>query len=327
MEKSPMQFRYILLIVLLVSGCGQQTPEPAGAPATAETTESQAVEESAAEEIASQVPDTDIFMVSINAQGMPDTASLRNLTARPGYDNQPAFLPGGQQLIFSSIRADLQSDVYLLDIEQGGVRRLTETTQSEYSPTPRPGGGFSVVRVEEDGSQRLWVYNADGTPEEMLVSELDNVGYHLWLTDKSLALFLVDEPMKLVLGNTAGPGVRQLATDIGRSFARDPRTGMLYFLLSSGEGRWQLTGHDLASDLQVSLLDTPGGSQDMALDREGRVWMASGAALWRWQPGQSEWEAVADFGEALGGTITRLTFNQDDSSLAMVVSMESRNPE
>jgi dipeptidyl aminopeptidase/acylaminoacyl peptidase len=323
MEKSPMQFRYILLIVLLVSGCGQQTPEPAGAPATAETTESQAVEDSAAEEIASQVPDTDIFILGMNTQGMPDTASLRNLTARPGYDNQPAFLPGGQQLIFSSIRGELQSDVYVLDIQGGKSRRLTRTVQSEYSPTPLPGGGFSVVRVEEDGSQRLWVYNADGSPGEMLVSELDNVGYHLWLPEKALALFLVGEPMKLVLGNSAAPGVRLLATEPGRSFARDPRTGMLYYLMPSGQGRWTLTGRDLGSDEQTSYLETPGESQDMALDRQGRVWMASGTALWRWEPGQSEWEAVADFGDALGGTITRLSFNQDDSRLAMVVSMES----
>jgi len=322
-----MKFHYLLVLVLLGSGCSQQTPEPAEVLITTQADDGQAAGESAAEDIASQVPDTDIYLVSVSADGTPDLASLRNLTARPGYDNQPAFLPGGQQLIFSSIRGGLQSDVYELDLRGGEPRRLTETAQSEYSPTPLPGGGFSVVRVEEDGSQRLWTYDADGSPGEMLVSELDNVGYHLWLTDKALALFLVDEPMKLVLGNTAVPGVRELATNIGRSFARDPRAGMLYFLLSSGEGRWQLTGLDLGSDLQVSILDTPGGSQDMALDREGRVWMASGAALWRWQHGQSEWEAVADFGEALGGAITRLTFNQDDSSLAMVVSMESRNPE
>ncbi|MDH3399979.1 MAG: hypothetical protein OEM03_03330 [Chromatiales bacterium] len=318
-----MKVFYSSLLFLLLSGCGQHSSEPAGVPVVGEAEDNRDGGESAAEEIASQVPDTDIFIVAINAQGMPDKASLRNLTARPGYDNQPAFLPGGRQLIFSSIRGERQSDVYVLDIPEGESRRLTQTVQSEYSPTPLPGGGFSVVRVEEDGSQRLWVYKADGSPGEMLVSELDNVGYHLWLPEKALVLFLVDEPVKLVLGNSAAPGVQLLATETGRSFVRDPGTGMLYYLLPSGEGRWKLTGRDLGSDEQTSYLDAPGESQDMALDRQGRVWMASGTELWRWQPGQSDWLPVADFGDGLGGTITRLSFNQDDSELAMVVNLES----
>lgn len=322
-----MKLFYFLLFLLLLSGCEQHSSEPVGSLVTTETDEGRPTGDSAAEDIASQVPDTDIFLVGIDAGGVPDKASLRNLTARPGYDNQPAFSPGGQQLIFSSIRGDLQSDIYGVDLSGGEARRLTETPQSEYSPTPLPGGGFSVVRVEEDGSQRLWVYNADGSADEMLLDELDNVGYHLWLSDTALALFLVDEPMKLVLGNAESSGVQLVATDIGRSFARDSRKGMLYFLASSGEGQWRLTGLELDTDQRVSYLDTPGGSQDMALDRKGRVWMASGTTLWRLQPGGPEWELVADLGEALGGTITRLTFNQDDSSLAMVVSMESPKTE
>lgn len=316
-----------LLFALLVSGCGQPDSEPVGSLVTTETDEGRSGGESAAEEIASQVPDTDIYVVGITAEGSPDLASMRNLTSRPGYDNQPAFLAGGQQLMFSSIRGGLQSDIYAVGVDGGDAWRVTDTVQSEYSPTPLPGGGFSVVRVEEDGTQRLWAYKADGTPGQMLVRELDNVGYHLWLSATSLALFLVDEPMKLVLQDTEDSGLRLLATDIGRSFARDPDKGMLYFLLSEGEDKWRLTGLDLASGSQTSYLETPGGSQDMALDRQGRVWMASGTTLWRLQPGEAEWEVVADFGETLRGTITRLAFNQDGSGLAMVVSMQPRHGE
>lgn len=322
-----MRFLACLLTILLVAGCDHKTPESASDVVQDHGAAEQGPSESAAEEIASQVPDTDIFVVRFDAQGNPDTTSLKNLTDRPGYDNQPAFLPGGNQLLFSSIRETLQSDVYVMDRNGGEARRLSDTLESEYSPTPLSGGGFSVVRVEEDGTQRLWAYNADGSPARMLVSDLDNVGYHLWLSDEELALFLVDEPMKFVLGNVATPGVRLLATDIGRSFARDAETGILYFLLPSGDGRWRLNGHDLSSGEKIVYLDAPGESQDMALDHKGRLWMASGTALWRWQPGQSQWEEVADFGSVLGGTITRLGFDDDDSSLAMVVSMASQDME
>ena len=322
-----MKLIYFLLLGLLAAGCGQQTSEPVNSLVTTENDEGPVTGESAAEEIASQVPDTDIFMVSISAGGLPDPTSLRNLTARPGYDNQPAFPSGGQQLIFRSIRGGLQSDIYVLDVAGGQARRLTDTLQSEYSPTPLPGGGFSVVRVEDDGSQHLWAYRADGTPGRMLLAELDNVGYHLWLSETELALFLVDEPMQLVLANTEAPGLRQVATDIGRSFARDESLGMLYFLVPSTPGQWRLSGYELETGRQFSYLDAPGTSQDMVLDSKGGVWMASGTRLWRWRPGYSEWQAVWDFGVELGGTITRLAFSKDDSSLAMVVSKQSLGAE
>ena len=61
-------------------------------------------DDSAGAAIAAGVPNTDIFLLSVkDIDDSPDPANLRNLTARPGYDNQPAFVPGRQALLFSSI--------------------------------------------------------------------------------------------------------------------------------------------------------------------------------------------------------------------------------
>ena len=130
--------------------------------------------DAAARDIASQVPDTDIFLLTIGADGEPEKASLRNLTHRVGYDNQPAFLPGGQALLFSAIGEDLQSDVYSLELTGGNLRQLTHTSESEYSPTPLADGGFSVVRVETDGAQQLWRYGEDRRPVERLLQQFNN---------------------------------------------------------------------------------------------------------------------------------------------------------
>jgi hypothetical protein len=306
------KFFAITLLFVWLAGLG---PALAWAEADAQTGNA------AAEEIASQVPDTDIFLMRINADGEPDLASLRNLTRRVGYDNQPAFLPAGATILFSAIGDDLQSDIYSLGLSDGSLKPVTQTPESEYSPTPMAGGGFSVVRVESDGTQHLWRYSAEGAPLEMLEPELGNVGYHHWLAKDRLALFLVEEPTELVLVRLDDRKAEPVATDIGRSFSRDPESGSLYFLRSAPEGAWQLCSRNETSGEIAVHITAPGNSQDMAIDKQGWIWMADGKTLWRWRPGQDHWSSVMDLNGRLPGGITRLAFSGDASELAMVVDM------
>ena len=52
--------------------------------------------------------------------------NMSNITNRPGYDNQPFFIPTAESVLFSSIRGDGQADIYRYDIETGATTRLTE---------------------------------------------------------------------------------------------------------------------------------------------------------------------------------------------------------
>lgn len=295
--------------------------QPQGEPREGDTGQGEA-----AREIATQVPDTDIFLLELDEAGAVLEGSLRNLTRRPGYDNQPAFLPGGQRLLYSAIVEDSQSEVYELDLAADASRRLTRTAESEYSPTPLPDGGFSVVRVEADGSQYLWRYSAGGEPGQIVMPGLGNVGYHRWLDDGALVLFLVGEPMSLVLADPDQGATRSLATGAGRAFASAPDGGLLLVMPREADSwtlcRWQ--GEGAALDCR---LDTPGRSQDFALDGLGRVWMAWEQSLYRWQPGQEGgWETVVDLaGQGLAGQITRLAFSDDGRRLALVVNMQVEN--
>ncbi len=148
--------------------------------------------ESAGAAIAAGVPDTDIFLLSVkNLDAAPDPANLRNLTARPGYDNQPAFVPGEQALLFSSVRDGKQADIFKYQFGQEVLQQLTDTDESEYSPTPfGTAGRFSVVRVEQDGSQRVWSFNAAGRDPRLLLPQWSNVGYHDWIDDRRVLAFL-----------------------------------------------------------------------------------------------------------------------------------------
>ena len=109
-------------------------------------------------------PATDIYVADLRVTDRRvSVGSPVNVTARPGYDNQPFFLRDGRSFFYTSVRDDAQADIYRYDLDRKISVRVTTTRESEYSPTPLPkGDGFSVVRVEADSTQRLWAFNADG---------------------------------------------------------------------------------------------------------------------------------------------------------------------
>src|SRR4051812_38049645 len=62
-------------------------------------------------------PGTDIFLAPLSVSGAKTTVGTPvNITARAGYDNQPSFTPDGRSILFTSIRAGGQSDIYRYDL-------------------------------------------------------------------------------------------------------------------------------------------------------------------------------------------------------------------
>jgi hypothetical protein len=135
----------------------------------------------AAPAIAQAPPDTEVFLASLSSvDGKLAIGPPINISNSPGYDNQPSFTPDGQAVLFASVRGQaarpaltavegaasgaasvpsalLQTDIYRYEIASRRIRRVTHTPEGEYSPTVMPDGKhISVVRVEADGTQRLW---------------------------------------------------------------------------------------------------------------------------------------------------------------------------
>src|SRR5687768_4893278 len=148
-------------------------------------------------------PATDVFLAPLEtAGGKLSVGRPENISASPGYDNQPFFAPGGRTLFFTSARGAVsskcgspQTDVYKFDLQTRKVTRVTETEECEYSPTVTPDGRhLSVIRVEADGTQRLWRFTIDGKNPSLILTDVKPVGYHAWLDDKTLALFVLGRP-------------------------------------------------------------------------------------------------------------------------------------
>ncbi|MCG8556033.1 MAG: hypothetical protein MJD61_12215, partial [Proteobacteria bacterium] len=168
-------------------------------------------------------PSTDIVLVAMhNDQIALPHDQLINLTDRDGYDNQPFFTPDGKALLYTSAR-DGQTEIYRITLATRTPERVTETPESEYSPTMLPNGdGFSTIRVEADGTQRLWRFDLNGENPALVLDAVKPVGYHAWADGHTLALFVLGDPPTLQQADTRTGRADTLAYGIGRSIHRVP---------------------------------------------------------------------------------------------------------
>lgn len=268
-----------------------------------------------------QPPGTDIWTVDLQTvEGELSAGTPQNLTRRPGYDNQPAFVTD-QALLFTSADATGQTDAWRFDLASGDAGALLITPQSEYSPTPAPNGALTVVRVALDGVQQLWMLPAGAREYELIFPMLEGVGYHAWLDDEHVGLFMIrgeDQPPELHIANRVSGDVTVMAKGIGRSLQAVPGvTGSLAFIEDGHDGkRWikQLDFHERRITALAPVLE---GSEDFTFMPDGRLLMAQGKSIYLHEG--NAWRLLAAFGQ-LPGDITRLAVNPAGSRLVLVVS-------
>src|SRR5258706_828645 len=126
-------------------------------------------------------PATDIFVIDLSTRpgGKLKLGQPVKITSWAGYNNQPAFMPDGKSVLYTSIR-DKQADIYRYDIGSAATTQVINTPESEYSPTLMPDGKFiSVVRVEGDGTQRLWKVPVAGGAPSVVLGNIKTLCYHL----------------------------------------------------------------------------------------------------------------------------------------------------
>lgn len=268
-------------------------------------------------------PATEIYLADLHIAGEEiDVGDPTNITRRPGYDNQPYFLPDGSALLYTAIGEDGQADVYQYTLESRRTVRLTDTPESEYSPTVTPDGQhFSVVRVERDSTQRLWRFPLAGSEPELLLSEVHPIGYHAWIDAETVALFVLGDPITLQIARLPGGGTRTVAQNIGRALHKHPNRRAVTFVHKANEDTWQIQAFDPESDSTITLIGTLEGQEDFAWTPGGHLLMAHDSRLYAWHPAWGrDWRLVADFAPSEIRGITRLAVAPAGDRLALVAS-------
>lgn len=274
-------------------------------------------------------PDTDIYLAPLTiVDGRPTVGTPENITKTPGYDNQPSFTPDGGAVLFTSARGGKQTDIYRYDISTRQTTRVTNTPESEYSPTITPDRQhISVIRVEADQTQRLWQFTLDGTDPTLVLSDIKPVGYHAWLDDHTLALFVLGQPATLQIADTKTGKAEIFARDIGRSIQRIPTADAVSFVQREAPSEagappilW-IRAFDLRVRQITELVRAVTGAKeaDTAWMPDGMVLMAFKDTLYGWKLGQRDWLNLADLG-ALGlHNVTRLAVSPRGDRIALVV--------
>lgn len=251
--------------------------------------------------------------------------SAKQLTNRNGYDNQPAFI-NNKQLVFTSRAKNGSSDVIMYNFESGKFTNMTRTDDtSEYSPSLTDCGQYiSAVRVEKDGTQRLWLYPINFGEPEVLYDDLMPVGYYGWLGNTA-ALFIVGEPNQLVFPYSKSD-VQPIAYNVGRSIQARPRTQSIAFIdkskpvqTASGTS-FLLKAYDAKKRLIEHLGSTLEGSEDFIWLDKNRIIMAKGKDLYMRNINKKEgWQRFATVSVPGYGAISRLALSPKKDKLVLVM--------
>ena len=268
--------------------------------------------------LAAQAPGTDIYLASLSGKGAAlKLGPLANVTARPGYDNQPAFSSDGGTLYFTSGREG-QSDIFRYEIATGRTLAVTATPESEYSPTVTPDRRhLSVIRVERDSTQRLWSFALDGSAPRLLLDSIKPVGYHVWLNADTVFVFVLGSPATLRRAELAHGTAQILAKDIGRTLLQIPGRRAISYVQRDSSGGW-IRSLDPVSGSGENLARLPEGNEFYTWTPGGELLSARGNRLLRWDAGKGSWETVAEFSEPGLQRISRLAVSPAGDRIALV---------
>lgn len=265
-----------------------------------------------------QAPSTDIWVAALSVRdGRLTIGEPRNVTARPGYDNQPAFTRDGAAMLYTAADSG-QTDIWRYDLGTGRATRLTRTPESEYSATPLPGGkGFSTVRVEADSTQRLWRFDERGGSPALVLERVKPVGYHAWGDGRTLLLFVLGDPATLMRADVESGAVLPVIENPGRSLQPIPGQGAISFIRKRmGDENWVMR-YDVESGAFTPLVQALPESEDHAWTPDGTLLMAERSRLYAWRSG-GEWREVAVFDDPAMARITRIAVSPQGDRIALV---------
>jgi Tol biopolymer transport system component len=273
-------------------------------------------------------------------------ASLRSakpspISNAPGYDNQPNFSPDGNRILFAANRDGKQIDIYVFDRATSRVTQLTATPENENSPTYTPAGAgapgsFTVVQSEFDKAgakpaapiQRLWRFNAQGKSPQLILADINPVGYHAWIDADRLVLFVLGaqgKPATLQIASVKTGKAEVVTDNIGRSLHRIG-PGLATFSQREASGEFWIKQIDITSKKIDPLVKAAEGSsdRDYAWLPDGKtILMSAGTKIMSWTRGSSGWTEVFDGSAHQLGAITRLAVSPKGDAVAIVVAEPS----
>ena len=275
-----------------------------------------------------------VFSVSASAQGLPATdlwlAKIdAGVPGQPvkisqgiGYNNQPHFSADGSVIYYTrempAEHGTAQTDIAAYDLETSATTMVNHTPESEYSPTPVPGrNALSVIQMNLEQKQYLYAIDIAGGGMDILLPDVEPVGYHAWINDNEVAMFILGDSMTLQTAKLGAGGATPVADNIGRSLRKHPSSGEILFVDKNNEP-WRIAAFDPATRATRSIMPLFPEDEDFTIDSSGRFWTGNGSRLYSRTPDDNRWLLMADYSSAGVGRITRLAIDPQAGLIALV---------
>lgn len=320
----------------LIAACSDPAPEPDAADgpdaledaaAPQQTGEDTARTDAEDEAETAGLPGVDIYIAPLSWVGnIPAIGTLTNATARPGYDNQPAFTEDGTSFYFTSGDSE-HTDIWRCSLDCSVRTQITDTPDAgEYSPRPTPAGNALSYIYQAPGGYggEVWLDDPHGGNARS-ASGVGPNGYYAFNADMTrLAVFSLDEgfPLK-VFGRFEDTEIVTAAEGIGRALYAAPDHDSVYFTLPREDGGFAVfeTGFDGAAP--EHRFDLPGETQDYAVftlpdGTDGFFAVDQNVLMTRTL--DAPWHSVADLAVHDIDGVTRLAVSPDRRHIALVAN-------
>ncbi|MFT6270653.1 MAG: hypothetical protein ACJAVV_003492 [Alphaproteobacteria bacterium] len=273
---------------------------------------------------------SDIWVGKLNLWEKQPISELVQITDTAYYTNQPYFFDNARLFFTQAIEledGETQMDALVFDFKLGKSQNITQSTVSEYSPTPLLNkSDMSVIRVSEEGKQELWQIDLLGNPVQHLAPLIEPVGYQVWLNDSELLLFVLGEPNTLQRIDALNPEAKGeiIDSNIGASLYRFEKTD--WFLYTSKLDGNFLNAHNKRTNKTIQIVSMPKNSEYFSVSRMGNIITSDGETLWQRKfmvkgdkiKPLDGWQAIKIKQPECSKGVTRTAISPDTSMIALV---------
>ena len=271
---------------------------------------------------AQQLPETEIYLFDMKKgkKGIV-LSSAENMTNHPGYDNQPFFHPDKPLIYYSSSDTSGRTEIVEYNYQTKSSRKLTNTSEREYSPTVTPDKNFiSCIIQRDNGQQDLGKYPIEGGEPIVIINTL-KIGYHAWADDTHLLMFVLGEPNTLNSYSTLEKKGFIITDSIGRSIHKVPRSSFVSFVDKGRNAKWLIKKIRLEDGMIEPIAETLPQREDIAWTNDGVILMSDGEKIFFLKPGKKQTWKQAEYQSGTSiKSISRLAVNREGTKLAVVVS-------
>src|SRR5690554_119855 len=245
--------------------------------------------------------------------------NARNVSNNEGYDNQPSFI-SNEALVFAG-NNNGQTDISEYNFNTKIKRWVNlETEGGEYSPQKFPSSkDIAAVRLDKNGLQRLYRYNAESGNSTVLINDLQVAYFAFYDDHKILATVLNNDELDLTMIDLKTKTIDTLFTDAGRSIQQIPNTKTMSYTLVNESNYLDLYVLDVNSGDSYFITGLPMDVNDYVWLNDTQILIGKGSNIYMYDTlGEAEWHRVASVSEYGIKNITRMAISPDGKKLALV---------